>query len=232
MKKLLGTFLFLVLLLLFAACTSPDEDTRPNLPYRVWESWEEMKEVLGDHYLYPTYLPEVTQRSEYIFKLSDYNGVPRDRMSNELFSGYMAFFSGGNRMDDSITIQATDFERINYIPVPRASDIIPFLVPFDGRFQDSYRFNEHIVTIGGIDIEFVSLYTVSPPPIWNPDPDEWFRYYLQNGRAVLYTFKIDNVTYRMSWVQNEVKDKYADDEQREGMLRVAKSIIEQVREVE
>ena len=107
--------------------------------------------------------------------------------------------------------------------------LAPFVVPFHGRFQDSDLFNEHTVTIGGIDIEFVSFYSVFSPDGEHPNPDEWYRYNARNGKAVLYTFKIGTVTYEMSWVRHNVEDKYADDEQREGMLRVAKSIIEQAR---
>ena len=42
------------------------------------------------------------------------------------------------------------------------------------------------------------------------------------------------VTYEMQWVRYDVdvEDRYDDEAQREGMLRVATSIIEQVREVE
>ena len=82
MKKVLTA---LASLFLLTACTPQPGG---NLPYRVWESWEEMKEVLGDHYLFPTYLPEVTEQSEHVNKRSDFNNVPRDSNSDELFFGY------------------------------------------------------------------------------------------------------------------------------------------------
>ena len=219
MKKSLGTFLFLVLLLLFAACTSPDGGIRPNLPYRVWESWGEMKEVLGDHYLYPTYLPEATERSEHVFLGSGYNSINRELDAEELFFGYYAFYHSNDR-DDSISIRATDYGRWNDEFVPRSP----------GTLESSGYFNKHTVTIGGIDIQFSSHYSTFIPP--DISLDEWNIYHPRNARMVYYSFEIGTVTYFMHWTQFNVEDKYADDEQREGMLRVAKSIIEQVREVE
>ena len=225
MKKLLGTFLFLGLLLLFAACTSPDEDTRPNLPHRVWESWEEMKEVLGDHYLYPMYLPEYTARSRQFFKISHYNHHDRNWKPDELFFGYIAVFWSGNTMDDFIEIRATDYGRRNRESGNRSLD-------FPATLENPARFNEHTVTIGGIDIEFFTLYGTLPPPQGTTELEQWHTYHARNTRVVYYSFTIGTVTYFMQWSQYDVEDKYADDEQREGMLRVAKSIIEQVREVE
>ena len=220
-----------VLLFLLAACTppEPEDDRLGGIPlYRVWASWEEMKEVLGDHYLYPTYLPEATERSENPLLQSRHTRGGRERDADELFFGYFALFPGADRMGDEITIQAVDFERRN--TVAPLSPILLLYVPFDARFQVEDRFNEHTVTIGGVDIEFVSFYADFSPDEHHPNPDEWFRCNPRNGRAVLYIFTIDTVTYRMSWIQNNVEGKYADDEQREGMLRVARSIIEQVKE--
>jgi len=218
-----------MLLILLAACTQqpPPEVLRgPNLPYRVWASWEEMKEVLGDHYLYPAYLPEAIKRDEHVFKFSDYNFVPRDSDSDTLFFGYGVHYHS-NRQNDSIFISATDENRNAHQP----SNVM-FPVPFHGRFQESDRFDEHAVTIGDIDVEFASFYAVFPPPDGESNPDVWFRHHARNGRAILYTFEIDAVTYKMSWVQFNVEDKHDDNELREAMLRVARSIIEQVREVE
>ncbi|MCL2355912.1 MAG: hypothetical protein FWC70_01975 [Defluviitaleaceae bacterium] len=231
MKKML---LVPVLLLLFVACTPRPESELPtgggNLPYRVWASWEEMKEVLGDHYLYPTYLPAVTALSERPSMRSWFNNVDRTLVADELFHEYLAVFPGNDRMSDEITISATDLERRRFV-IPRSPDFPPVLVPFNGGFQEEHRFNEHIVTIDDINIEFVSFFAVFSPE-GTFDRDEWFRYHPRNGRAVLYTFIIDTVTYEMSWVQFNVEDSHDDSEQREGMLRVATSIIEQVREVE
>ena len=61
------TLTVLALLILLVACTPELPRHGGNLPYRVWESREEMREVLGDHYLFPTYLPGVAERSEHIF---------------------------------------------------------------------------------------------------------------------------------------------------------------------
>ena len=218
MKK---TLTILASLLLFTACTPSPTPLGTNLPYRVWEGWEEMKEVLGDHYLYPTYLPEVVERNENPFLHSWYNSSDRKLDADELFYGYSTSFWSLGRTSYSITIQGRDFERQRFT-IPTSAP-----VPRDGRFQENDRFNEHTVTIGGVDIEFVSFYAEFPPE-GTSDPDEWLRYQLLNGRAILYSFKIGTVTYEMSWIQYNVEDKYADDEQREAMLRVARSIIEQV----
>ena len=228
--------LLFALLFLFAACTQDEPEWGGELPYRVWQSREEMKGALGDHYLYPTHLPETTLRSDDVFKSSWYNPIPRDSKSGELFFGYSVYYYS-DWPNDRIFIRATDYGRMiqHYSRYNTASDIPPLtptIVPGDIRFQSNDRFNEHTVTIGGIDIKFTSFYALSPLPEGQIDPDEWFRYRARNGRAVLYEFKIDTVIYRMSWTQNNVEDKYADDEQREGMIRVAKSIIEQVREIE
>jgi len=228
MKKAL---LVPVLLLLLAACTpQPEPLIGGNLPYRVWASWEEMKEVLGDHYLYPTYLPEVTALSERPSMRSWFNNIDRASDADELFFGYSALFLGNDRMSDTIIISATDFERQGFV-IPRSPDSPPFLVPLHGRFQEEHRFNEHSVIIGDIDIAFTSFFAYFPPDR-TVDPDEWFMHYARNGRAVLYTFIIDTVTYEMSWVQFNVEDGHDDSKQRDGMLRVAMSIIEQVREME
>ena len=217
-------------LLLLTSCTPPDLTLGGNLPYRVWQSWEEMKEVLGDHYLYPTYMPEVTQRSEHVFRDSYYNLVPRDSSSDELFFGWSVYYHSDWR-DDSISIFATDDGRKNVI-WPSNN---PFPVRIHSFIRESDRFNEHTVTIGGIDIEFTSFFaTVPPPEWWHHTPDEWYKNHARTARAVIYVFEIDTVTYEMQWVQYDVdvEDRYDDEAQREGMLRVATSIIEQVREVE
>jgi len=211
------TLIVPALLLLLVACTPEPElvdGGEGSLPYRVWQSWEEMKEVLGDHYLYPTYLPEVAMGSENPSLSSWYENPDRTLHSDELFCGYLAFFPINNRTNDSIAMQVTDYERQTFV-MPRLSD----LPSYHDRFRHGERFNEHTVTIGGVEIEFSSFYVAFHPQA-------------RRGRAVLCTFTIDTVTYRMSWVQYDVEDKYADDEQREGMLRVARSIIEQVMEVE
>ncbi|MCL2355911.1 MAG: hypothetical protein FWC70_01970 [Defluviitaleaceae bacterium] len=201
---------------------------RPNLPYRVWWSWDEMKEGLGDHYLYPTYLPEVAERSERVSMRSDYNVGSRNRESDELFFGYSVRFSG-DWQDDVIYIGAEDGERRNSVfdnarLRPDYAERREMLL--EEIFYERTWFNEHTVTVGGIDIAFNSLYEV-----YRPSPFEHADRAL-NRHTIGYTFTIDTVTYWMSWVQLNVEDKYADDEQREVMLRVAVSIIEQVREIE
>jgi len=201
-----------------------------NLPYRVWESWDEMKEVLGDHYLYPTYLPEYAGRSKQATLRSYYNHIDRDLEADKLFHGYTVLYSGGSSKDDLIFIRANDGKRQNYVET-YPSDLPPFVVPYDGRFQDSDHFYERIVTVGSIDIEFIIFYGEFSPDE-GFDPDEWYEHHARNGRAVLYSFQIDTVTYTMTWTQYNVDDKNAYDEQREEMLKVAKSIIEQVAEVE
>jgi len=216
-----------VLLLLFTACGAniPWLGIRPNLPYRVWESWAEMQEVLGDHFLYPTYLPEVAMRSEHILKISDYNHVPRHAESTALFFGYYVIYRGDPK-DDFMFISAFDVERMNNNLSWPFSDY----AAHEDLLHERERFNNYIVTAGGIDISFFSVYGTFIP--MGESSDEWNIYHPQTARIVHYTFTIDTVTYEMSWVQHDVDDKYADDAQREGMLRVATSIIEQVREVE
>ena len=253
------TLTALALLLLLVACT-PEELTiyRGGPPRRHWESWEEMKEVLGDHYLYPTYLPEFTARSEHAFKHSDFNNVPRDSKSDELFFGYFVRFSG-DWQNDSMFISVADSERNNSVfdalerdeIIRRYGDLpeeellrklelrrLEQRTQRDNLLHERERFNEHVVAAGGIDILFFSVYgllrpyPLPPPPREQDFLDEWYRYHPRNVRIVHGTFTIDTITYEIEWSQYNVDDKYADDEQREGMLRVAKSIIEQVAEVE
>ena len=185
-------------------------------------------EVLGDHYLYPTYLPEAAERSEHVSMGSSFNAGSRNRESDELFFGYFVRFHSGGR-NDTISIGASDSERRNVVfdnwpRVPDYAEREQRLL--EEMFSERIQFNEHIVTIGGVDITFNSLYEVHRPrPPANP-------YHPQNRRTVYYAFTIDTVTYTMTWVQFDVEDKYADDELHEAMLRVATSIIEQVRKVE
>ena len=183
---------------------------------RNWRNWEEMKHALGNHYLFPTYLPEVTERSLHVSKRPGINSGSRNRSNDELFFGYSVFYHGG-RNDDAIVISAIDIERMD--------DDLPLsdYAMYESSLYERVRFNEHTVTLGGIDIEFFSVYGTFIPPDVNPD--EWNTYHPRTGRIVHYTFTIDTVIYVMSWIQYDVEDKYADDEQREGMLRVAKSII-------
>jgi len=189
-----------------------------NLPYRVWESWDEMKEVLGDHYLYPTYLPEYTRQSKQTSKQSEYNDVPRDSAADELYYRYLVYYTSGNTMDDFMGISATDHNRKNVAPPPNLGS--------PRERHDYEQFHEHTVTVDDVDIEFYSSYETLPLQE-GFDPDEWFEHHARNARTVSYSFQINTVTYTMSWVQYNVEDKYADDEQREEMLKVAKSIIEQ-----
>jgi len=217
----------LILLLLFTSCGAniPLLGIRPNLPFRVWDSWEEMKAVLGDHYLYPTYLPEYAEWSKQSTLRSWYNNSNRRLHADELFFGYVARFWSGDTSDDFIEISATDYERMNAEPLPRSLD-------FPAPLRNRERFNDHIVTIGGVDINFFTLYGVFFAFDGHPDPDDQHHYHTRNARVVYYTFTIDSITYFMQWSQYNVDDKYADDAQREEMLRVATSIIEQAREVE
>jgi len=230
MKKMMSV---LALLFLLTSC-APEPEIEPaesgcNLPYRVWESWEEMKEVLGDHYLYPTYLPEAAKQSRISNQRSWFNSNNRELSADELFFGYVARFWNGNTMDDFIEITATDYGKMN--PMNRHRHV-PRSLNFPAVLENPERFNEHTVTIGGADIEFFTLYGTLPPPEGTTDLEQWHTYHARNARIVYYTFTIDTVTYFMQWSQYNVEDKYADDEQREGMLRVARSIIEQVMEVE
>jgi len=217
MKKVL---IVPALLLMLVACTPPLTQLGGQLPYRVWESWEEMKEVLGGHYLYPTYLPEFAVQSENPFLVSWYNDMGRELDADELFHGYSAEFRCV-RQNASIFISATDFEKVNNNLIrPPFSDSA-----YETALPERERFNEHIATLNGIDISFFSVYgtfTFSAR-----SPEEQSTYYHQNARIVHCAFKIDTVDYRISWVQYDVDDKYADDAQREGLLRVATSIIEQ-----
>jgi len=243
MKKLLSTFLFFVSLaivfVMTTACTPSQQETlgeNPmprgggNLPYRVWQSWDEMKEVLGDHYLYPTYLPEFAQQSEHQSMRSWFNNIDRELGADELFFGYAISYRGGSK-DDSLAINATDFGRrssaYDDLMQALADANAPYIEP-----QIYERFNEYTVTVGGIEISFFSIYTTIPPPEWTTNPDEWHTYHPRNSRRVHFVFAIDAVTYEAVWIQYNVEDKYADNEQRDGLLRVAKSIIEQVREIE
>ena len=222
MKKMMSV---LALLLLLTSC-APEPEIEPAeggsvISHRVWESWAEMKEVLGDHYLYPTYLPEVADHSERPILRSWFIGGDREGDADELFFGYSASFRS-EEGDNSILIRVIDIER-------RRGPWAHLGILYD-MFKDSPRFNEHIVTKNGVDITFASYFAIPPPPDWwYSTSDEWYKYHARNGRAILYSFKIGTVTYEMSWVQFNVEDKYADDEQREGMLRVARSIIEQVK---
>jgi len=226
MKKALLVPMFL---LLFVACTpqpEPELPTGGNLPYRAWASWEEMKEVLGDHYLYPTYLPDIAGLKERPVRTSWYRDIDTTLDADELFYGYSVMY-WGDRKDDRIYISATDGERrgVRYPPWPGR------YAPFEDLLHEGERFNENTVTVGGIAVSFFSAYGALPPPDWTTDPD-WHAYRPHNARIVNYTFTIGAVTYEMSWVQFNVEDGHDDSEQQAEMLRVATSIIKQVREVE
>jgi len=184
MKKAL---LAVAILLLFTGCGNQWLLPEPNLPYRVWHSWEDMKEVLGDYLLFPTYLPEVTEQSRYVFKTSDFSRRPRRPWRfGEVYIQYevhIQYFDTylENRMSDSMYIAAFNVNRTNI------DTSILLSSEFHERFlHDSRKFNEHTITIGGIDIAFFSVYGT-------------FGRYLRNARIVHYTFKIDNVLYVMSW---------------------------------
>jgi len=228
-----------IVFIMTTACTSSQQETlgKTQIPgggvrklYRVWQSWDEMKEVLGDHYLYPTYLPEFTQWSEQPFMRSWFNSTDRELGADELFYGYDVSYWGG-RKDDIFGISATDYGRRRSI----FDDIMQSLEDFNSLHGEPLlyeRFNSHAVIIGGIEIIFFSMYRTLTPPQGTTDLDAWYTYQPRNYRRVHFAFTIDAVTYEASWTQHNIEDRYADDESREGLLRIAKSIIEQVREIE
>jgi len=226
MKK---TLLVLAVLLLFTGCGGRLFG-EPSVPFRVWESWEEMLEVLGECYLFPTYLPEFTSRSANVSKMSWYNPAPRDGISDMWHFEYFVHYLGDSS-DDRLFISATDLKRRDGI----LDDILRSLQSLGDFIIDEpliERFNEHTISIGGVDIAFYSVYNTLLPPQWITDYDEWRAHHPQNMRRVYSTFTIDAVTYGVIWTQFNIEYKYADDEQREGLLRVATSIIEQAREIE
>jgi len=232
MKRIL---LALTALLLLTGCGSRWPFSGGNLPYRVWESWEEMQEVLGDYLLFPTYLPEVTQYSENVFKSSEFYRRPRGWGRGEVYIEYFVLYLS-DRPHDTVSISAygagTAMRISDTLERGHPLDSPPSYVSSRIWFQESDRFDEHIVLIGGIDVRFELFFATSLPAADYHNLENWHKFNARNGRAIRFSFTIDAITYRMSWTQYNVEDKYAYREQYESATRVATSIIEQVREIE
>lgn len=60
----------------------------PNLPYKVWDDFEQMKIDIGDHFLYPTYIPKEIDN---IICQSWYNSTLFKERAKEPYYGYYCY---------------------------------------------------------------------------------------------------------------------------------------------
>jgi len=222
MKKTTTALMTLLIILSLLLCSCA-----PGLPYRVWESWDEMKETLGDHYLYPTYLPEFTKTRSVIL-VSNYNyyplipwaiGVSGDKQYFGYWSDYWGEYISDGLSTDTFRFNACDYERVRERTDETSMSFSA--EPFVHRY-DYEVFNEITETLDGIDIMFVTKY-VNPMEHRDIATD----IPMSNRRSVFIDFKLDGISYSAVITQYDIEEKYADDEPREELLKVAKSIIEQ-----
>ena len=215
MKKIIAV-LMILFCTLFTACAPAN-----SLPYKVWADWDEMKEALGDHYLYPTYLPECTEVSEYLYLQSDYNynplnpkgdGTydPQTYPEDDPYYGYWASFSSNV---GSVNFVACDYGKMKsgtHEPVSKSF------------MYDGYEtFHEITESINGIEVNFVTKYVEAGFTPTNIPTS--------SGRIVFAEFEYNGIAYSARLTQYDVgvDDKYADGEVKEELLTVATSIIEQ-----
>ena len=202
--------LALILCTLFTACAPAN-----SVPYKVWADWDEMKEALGDRYLYPTYLPECTETSEDIFLASDYNYYPTNPDGTwshplslndpDLYFGYGVSYNSNNA-EINFSFYVCDYEKRRVASTATS--------PFGLEI-----FHEITELVNGTEVNFVTKYVDASFSITSiPEP---------NRRVVCADFSNNGITYSMSISQYGVDDKYADDVPKEELLKVAKSIIEQ-----
>lgn len=213
MKKLL---LFAALLIPLTACFLLPKPAN-SMPYRVWKDWDEMKEVLGDDYLYPTYLPECT-KGKVVFLASMYNYYPTnpdgtdrrlDPDDPDLYYSYNAAYHSSDYSNDRFYFTAIDYNRYREGWSSTTSD------------NDYYEvFHVIIETLNGIDVEFRTRYR----EYINENSADSI---IPNTMIVSAIFTYNDITYGTNITQFDVEDKYADSEQREELIKVAKSIIEQ-----
>jgi len=208
--------LLIILSLLLCSCAS-------GLPYRVWESWDEMKETLGDHYLYPTYLPEfIDEQSVHLESWYNFYPINPDgsyipynpTQDNEaMFYGYWAMCWVDSTDPYSLRFNACDYE------IKRDKTSISFINSPNivGNYDEILY--ETTELISNIAVEIVTKYAGSR--------ESSVGYIVPNKRTVFIDFEFNSIVYSAIITQRDVTNKYADDEHRDELLKIAKSIIKQ-----